>query len=57
LLAVAAVLSLTVAVKVNSPAVVGIPASTPTAEKVIPGGTVAGVVVQVYGPTPPLTCN
>ena len=51
-LAVAPNESVTVAVNVNVPAVFGVPARTPPAEKTNPGGRPLPTA-QLYGPTPP----
>ena len=45
--------SVTVAVKVNDPATVGVPSIFPSAWNVNPAGTVPAVADHVYGGVPP----
>ena len=51
-------LSVTVTVKLNVPAVVGVPSITPvTASRVRPVGSAPTVMLQVYGVVPPVAAN
>ncbi|HEY9015969.1 MAG TPA: hypothetical protein VIM84_13020 [Gemmatimonadales bacterium] len=43
--------------KLNVPAVVGTPDTTPELERVSPGGSVPPITSHVYGPVPPETVN
>ena len=56
--AVGAVESVTFAVKLNDPAVVGVPEIVPVAvASVRPAGSVPELMLQLYGVVPPLACN
>jgi hypothetical protein len=55
---VSAVESVTLAVKVSVPAVVGVPEITPVdAARLNPAGSVPALTLQLYGVVPPLACN
>src|ERR1700722_5608575 len=55
---VGALLSVTWAVKLNGPAVVGVPLMTPAkAFSASPAGRAPETISQVYGKAPPLTCS
>jgi hypothetical protein len=55
---VGAVESVTLAVKLNVPAVVGVPEITPVnAARLNPAGSVPELTLQLYGVVPPLACN
>jgi hypothetical protein len=55
---VGAVESVTLAVKLNVPAVVGVPEITPVdAARLNPAGSVPALTLQLYGVVPPLACN
>jgi hypothetical protein len=50
--------SVTVAVKLDVPLVVGVPETTPVVvARVNPAGKLPEVIDQLYGPVPPLTCR
>ena len=49
--------SVTFAVKLNVPAAVGVPDSTPPVDSVNPPGTLPALTVHVYGVVPPLACS
>jgi hypothetical protein len=56
--AVGTVESVTLAVKLNDPAVVGVPEIVPlAAASVRPGGNAPELMLQLYGVVPPLACN
>jgi hypothetical protein len=55
---VGAVESITLTVKLNVPAVVGVPEITPVdAAKLNPAGSIPALTLQLYGVVPPLACN
>jgi hypothetical protein len=56
--AVGAVESVTLAVKVNVPAAVGVPVIVPLAAAIVrPAGNVPELMLQLYGVVPPLAAN
>ena len=56
--AVGAVESVTLAVKLNDPAVVGVPEIVPLAAAIVrPAGNVPELMLQLYGVVPPLAAN
>ena len=55
--AVQAFTSVAVTVNVNGPAAVGVPASSPAAESVIPLGNAPAVTLHVTGAVPPVCVN
>jgi hypothetical protein len=55
--AVGVVESVTLAVKLKEPAVVGVPEIVPVAESVRPAGKAPEVMLQLYGVVPPLAAK
>ena len=55
--AVCAAESVTLAVKLKEPVVVGVPEIVPAAERVSPAGKAPELILQLYGVVPPLAAK